>query len=70
LLVIRALKVREDFRARLQRADHRDELFQTFHVWLPSPRRCRGEPANKKQKGADVSHRRLLDLLRVILNKG
>jgi len=29
--------------ARLQRADQRSLLIQTFHVWLPSLRRCRGE---------------------------
>jgi len=38
-----ALKVRSDVFARLQRADPLSWLIQTFHVWLPSSRRCRGE---------------------------
>jgi len=38
----RALKVRKIVFARLQGAQSWDDLIQTFHVWLPSDRRCRG----------------------------
>ena len=39
----RALEVRTELFARLQRAVHCRIAPQTFHVWLPSLRRCRGE---------------------------
>jgi hypothetical protein len=42
IFMFRALKVREDFCARLQRANILIAVVQTFHVWLPSRRRCRG----------------------------
>ena len=38
-----ALEVRGEFCARLQRAGIMGDVIQTFHVWLPSVRRCRGE---------------------------
>jgi hypothetical protein len=40
---MRALEVRGEFFARLQRAVIMGDVIQTFHVWLPSVRRCRGE---------------------------
>jgi hypothetical protein len=47
---IRALEVRGEFFARLQRAVIVREVIQTFHVWLPSARRCRGELKTRNPK--------------------
>jgi hypothetical protein len=47
---IRALEVRGEFFARLQRAVIVREVIQTFHVWLPSARRCRGKLETRNPK--------------------
>jgi len=42
VLRISALEVRSEYLRALQRALSINYLIQTFHVWLPSDRRCRG----------------------------